>query len=188
MKIRQLAVSYLAEQDRILLRLNTAGAHEIRLWLTRRLMVGLGPLLQRLQTRLVLQRDGNPVEDEDLKRMLADFRMEQLLLDADFETPYADKPAALPLGARPLLVTDVDAELQAGGRLRLSLNEQLPGKAKPRSFAMTLEPRLALGLVRLLEQAVERANWRAPMEGQPALPEEAAEPGGDGTRRGRWLN
>ena len=48
MKIHQLSVNYLAEQDRILMRVNTAASEEMRLWLTRRLMLGLWPLLSKL--------------------------------------------------------------------------------------------------------------------------------------------
>ena len=60
MKIHQLSVNYLAEQDRILMRVNTAASEEMRLWLTRRLMLGLWPLLTKLLTKhlLKLEADG----------------------------------------------------------------------------------------------------------------------------------
>src|SRR3954471_331756 len=109
MKIHQLSVTYLAEQDRILLRVNTDAAEEMRVWLTRRLMLGLWPLLSKLLTRhlLKLEAAGNSLEtaDEDLRRMLADFRKEEFLRHADFDTPYRET-AGLPLGEEPLLVTD----------------------------------------------------------------------------------
>src|SRR4051812_10274380 len=111
MRIRQLSVTYLAEQDRILVRLNTAASEEMRLWLTRRLMLGLWPLLTRLLTAhlLKLEAAGTSLEtaDEDLRKMLADFRKEQFLQEADFDTPYQENQAVLPLGEDPLLVTDV---------------------------------------------------------------------------------
>ena len=41
MQIHQMSASYVAEQDRVLLRINTVEGEEMRLWLTRRLMAGL---------------------------------------------------------------------------------------------------------------------------------------------------
>src|SRR5438132_14300109 len=102
MKIHQLSVNYIAEQDRVLVRINTAASEEVRLWLTRRLMLGLWPLLSRLLTQhlLKLEAAGTSLDaaGEDLKKMLADFRKEEFLQEADFETPYDDNQAVLPLG------------------------------------------------------------------------------------------
>jgi hypothetical protein len=164
MKIHQLSVTYLAEQDRILVRVNTAAAEEMRLWLTRRLMLGLWPLLSKLLTKhlLKLEAAGTSLEtaDEDLKKMLADFRKEEFLKQADFDTPYQENQAQLPLGEEPLLVTDVDASPLPNGRLRLGFNERPPGVENPRSFQMEMEPKLMQGLMHLLEQALARSQWR----------------------------
>jgi hypothetical protein len=194
MRIHQVSVSYVAEQDRILARVNTASSEEMRLWLTRRLMMGLWPMLSRLLTShlLKLEAAGTSLDhaDEDLKRMLADFRKEQFLKEADFETPYKDQQAVLPLGDEPLLVTDVDAAPLGSGRLRLSFNERLPDAA-PRSFQLELEPKLMQALMHLLEQALARSQWRDYFVGAAdALEEE--HPAGDGeappARKPRYLN
>ena len=193
MKIHQLSVNYLAEQDRILVRINTAASEEVRMWLTRRLMLGLWPLLTRLATKhlLKLEAAGSSLEkaDEDLRKMLADFRKEEFLREADFDTPYKEDQTTLPLGEDPLLVTDVDvAPVQQNGRLRLSFNEKPPDSDNPRSFQMELEPRLMQGLVHLLEQALERSRWREAF-GTP-IPADDASPADDETspRKPRYLN
>ena len=164
MKIHQLSVNYVAEQDRILMRVNTAAAEEMRLWLTRRLMLGLWPLLSKLLTThlLRLEAAGTSLDtaDEGLKKMLAEFRKEEFLKQADFETPYQENQPLMPLGEEPLLITDVDASPLANGQLRLSFNERPPGEAKPRSFRMEMEPKLMQGLMHLLEQALLRSQWR----------------------------
>lgn len=193
MKIRQLSVTYLAEQDRILLRVNTAAAEEMRLWLTRRLMLGLWPLLSKLLTKhlLKLEAAGTSLETagEDLKKMLADFRKEEFLKSADFDTPYKEDQAQLPLGEEPLLVTDVDASPLPNGRLRLSFNERPPNAEKPRSFQMEMEPKLMQGLMHLLEQALARSQWRETFGAPPAAVEDGAA-GDDSTapRKPRYLN
>ena len=192
MKIHQLSVNYLPEQDRILARINTAASEEVRLWLTRRLMLGLWPLLSRLFTQhlLKLEAAGSSLQaaDEDLKKMLADFRKEQFLQEADFETPYDENQAALPLGAEPVLVTDVDASPLPSGRLRLSFNERLPGTAEPRSFHLELDPKLMQGLMHLLEQALARSQWQEPFNAPVPLEEAAPEEDQLALRKPRYLN
>lgn len=194
MKIHQLSVNYLAEQDRILVRVNTAASQEMRLWLTRRLMLGLWPLLSKLLTKhlLKLEAAGTSLDtaDEGLKKMLADFRKDEFLKDADFDTPYKEDQAQLPLGEEPLLVTDVDASPLPNGRLRLSFNERLPsGGDKPRTFQMEMEPKLMQGLMHLLEQALARSQWREAFAAAPVAIEDGA--AGDdelSPRRPRYLN
>jgi hypothetical protein len=162
MKIHQLTVAYLAHQDRILMRVNTAAAQEMRLWLTRRLMLVLWPQLTKLLTQqlLKLEAAGSSLDaaDEGLRKMLTDFRKEEFLKEADFQTPYQENPSQL-LGEEPLLVTDVDASPLPDGRLLLSFSERSAGLEKPRSFQMEMEPRLMQGLVHLLEQALTLSQW-----------------------------
>jgi hypothetical protein len=192
MKIHQLSVNYLAEQDRILVRVNTQAAEEMRLWLTRRLMLGLWPLLSKLLTKhlLKLEAAGTSLDaaDEDLKKMLADFRKEEFLRSADFETPYQETQVELPLGETPLLVTDVDAAPLPNGRLRLSFNERKPNSDKPRSFQMEMEPKLMQGLMHLLEQALARSQWREPFGAPLAVEDAAALDDVPGPRKPRYLN
>jgi hypothetical protein len=190
MQIHQLSVNYQAEQDRVLLRVNSTSGEEMRLWLTRRLMVGLWPLLTRLQTEQVLKAEaaGSALQsaDEDLRRMLADFRKEEFLQKADFDTPYQDKEN-LPLGPAPLLVTDVDATPIADGRLRLAFNERasVSGGAKPRGFQLELDPRLMQGLMHLVEQALAQSQWREPFTAAAAAEGDAAL---DANGKPRYLN
>ena len=191
MQIHQMSVTYLPEQDRILMRINTTASEEMRLWLTRRLMVGLWPLLTKMLTEhlLKLESGGAAVAgaNPELKKMLADFRKEEFLQHADFDTPYKEEQPRFPLGEEPLLVTDVDATPLAGGPLRLSFNERPPSPdKKPRNFQMEMAPKLMQGLMHLLEQALVHSQWR-----DAFVPVHAAEPGateeGDTTKR-RYLN
>ena len=194
MNIHQLSVTYQPEQDRILARVNTTAGEEMRLWLTRRLMVGLWPLLSNMMTGhlLRLEAAGTSLDaaDDEMKKMLADFRRQEFLQHADFETPYQDQQPRLPLGAEPLLVTDVDAAPLPGGRLRLSFNEGVrdPAGTEPRRFQMEMEPRLMQGLLHLLEQALGQARWGEAFG--PAVAAEAPSHADGASRpnRPRYLN
>ena len=191
MHIHQLSVTYLPEQDRILMRVNTVEGEEMRLWLTRRLMAGLWPMLTRLLTDHLLKLEGAGVlagTDESLRQMLADFRKEEFLQAADFDTPYQEGAERLPLGEEPLLVTDVDATPDPEGPLRLSFHERQPGSDKPRSFQLEMEPRVMQGVMHLLELALGQSQWREAFTAS-AVPElragddEPADP-----QRPRYLN
>lgn len=188
-----MSVSYVPEQDRILLRINTRESEEMRAWLTRRLMSGLWPLLTRLLTDhlLKLEAAGSSLEaaDASLKKMLADFRKEEFVRQADFDTPFQAAPTRMPLGEEPLLITDVDATPVAGGPLRLTFNERLPGGEKPRSFNLEMKPKLMQGLMHLLDTAVQQSRWRdafgadSPVE-EAAVEDEAVV----GVKKPRYLN
>jgi hypothetical protein len=192
MQIHQLSVNYQAEQDRLLLRVNSTSGEEMRLWLTRRLMVSLWPMLTRLQTEQLLRSEpaGAALDgtDEELRRMLTEFRKEEFLQKADFETPYQDQ-STHPLGADPLLVTDIDAAPLASGRLRLAFNERAAasGGDKPRGFQVEMDQRLMQGMMHLLEQALARAQWREPFSTPTAPAAESVEPD-FGFERPRYLN
>ena len=200
MNIHQLSVTYLPEQDRILARVNTTAGEEMRLWLTRRLMLGLWPLLSEAMTAhlLRLEAAGSTVDaaDGQMKKMLTDFRKEEFLQQADFETPYQDKEQKLPLGEEPLMVTDVDAVPLPGDRLRLSFNENLgarpePADAKPplrRRFQMEMEPRLMQGLQHLLDQALAQSGWREPFLPAAAIDDATLADGASRSARPRYLN
>lgn len=185
MQIHQMSVTYLPEQDRILMRINTTEGEETRMWLTRRLMVGLWPLLSKILTEHLLKLESAGASlagaNPELKKMLAEFRKEEFLQHADFDTPYKEGQPQLPLGEEPLLVTDVDATPLASGPLRLNFNERPPtGETQPRSFQMEMEPKLMQGLMHLLEQALLQAQWREPFV--PATQAEAAAEDGERPR------
>ena len=192
MQIHQLSISYLAEQDRVLVRVKSSSSEEIRLWLTRRLMLGLWPLLTKLLTNhlLKLEAAGRSLDgaDESLKKMLADFRKEEFLRQADFDTPFDEADAQMPFGPEPLLITDVDATPIADGQLRLSFNARLPHVEEPRTFQLDLQPALMQALMHLLEQALARAQWSEPFSSP--LPTESASlaDSHEALRRPRFLN
>ncbi len=191
MQVHQFSVNYIQEQDRILIRINTTAAEELRVWFTRRLMLPLWPNLNKAVADQ-LARDkaeqGNvqsPLAHSDdlTKRMMADFERQESLGKADFKTPYNAKPNLLPLGEDPLVVTQVSMTPMGKGSLRLGFEEKLPGQTAPRAFQVTLALQTLHGLVHLLEQALNRSGWLS--DGAPAASAPAAAPSAD---RPRYLN
>ena len=202
MNIHQLSVNYIQEHDRILVRINTTAQAELRLWFTRRLTLSMLPMVQKVVAQWVAKQETikSPLTmpaataDAQTQAMLADFKREESIQKSDFQTPYV-APNALPLGAEPLLVTEVSVTPLPSGQLQLSFNEKLPqdngqSRPNPRGFRVALEQKLVHGFVHLLQKALDTSQWAgtslAATAAEPALPGEGNL--GGGGERPKYLN
>jgi hypothetical protein len=171
--IHQLSVNYIQEHDRILVRINTTASEELRLWFTRRLTLGLKPMLGKIVAEWVAKQEAvkspaiSPTAAADMQtqQMLAEFKREESIQQSDFKTPYKP-PAALPLGPEPLLVTEISVTPLPNGQLQISFNEKLPQdngqpSPNPRGFRVALEQKLVHGFVHLLDKALQISQWSA---------------------------
>jgi hypothetical protein len=200
--IHQLSVNYIQEHDRILIRINTTDAKELRLWFTRRLTLGLQPMMQKIVAEWVAKQEAvkspltspNAAADARTQQLLAEFKREESLQHSDFKTSYKP-PNALPLGPEPLLVTEVSVTPLLSGQLQMAFNEKLPldnGEpgANPRGFRIALEQKLVHGFVHLLDKALAASQWGGSTDvtvaaSEPALPGEGNT---GGSERPRYLN
>lgn len=161
MNIHQVCVSYIHEQDRFLVRINTRSEEEVRLWFTRRLTLGLLPLLDKASSKLLASQAApvsiaSPLE-EQRQRMLDNFKQEAAAHDGDYQTPYREKVSVLPLGSEPLLVTEIKMTPLANGKLQLEILEKLAESV--RHLQITMDAQLTCGLVQLLNQGVSASQW-----------------------------
>lgn len=161
MNIHQVNVSYVNEQDRFLLRINSLGGEEFRAWFTRRLTLGLLPLLRKtaaeqLQSQIQAPHPGAPLPVQR-HQLVENFQKEAAVYNGDFQTPFKDEPGALPLGAEPLLVTELKITPLADGKLQMEMLEKLQGQM--RDLRLVMDPALTQGLLRLLSQGLKASNW-----------------------------
>jgi len=161
MNIHQVCVSYSHEHDRFLVRINTRSDEEVRLWFTRRLTLGLLPLLEKASTEQI-SRQASPLNPaapmaEQRRLLLENFQQEASSYNGDYQTPYREKLTALPLGPEPLLVTEVKMTALAGGELELNMLEKLADNT--RHLHIKLDAQLTRGLVSLLNQALNSSHW-----------------------------
>jgi hypothetical protein len=187
MNIHQLSIQYIPEQDRVLTRINTANGDEFRLWFTRRISLALSPLLNRLIAEQAAKAAAKTIvsnlRDPAAKKDVPAVERSEMLQKSDFQTPYQEKPKTLPLGAEPLLVTELSATPLDSGQIQIQFTERLqfvvaapppppegatatisatPAVAPtiaPRGFQMALEPQLATGMSHLLERAIQTSEW-----------------------------
>jgi hypothetical protein len=166
MNIHQVSVSYVQEQDRLLIRINGKEGGELRAWLTRRLALALLPILSQTtndQMKKVAAPPAPAVNLEDQRgQLLTAFQKEAALRTGDFETPYQSRqgqPSDPVLGPEPLLLTEVKVTLLDSGQLRLQLFEKMPGRTSVRNFQVVMDPQLSNGLLQLLHQSLNASQW-----------------------------
>jgi hypothetical protein len=161
MNIHQVCVSYSHEHDRFLVRINTRSDEEVRLWFTRRLTLGLLPLLEKVSAEQITNQASPPDPAaplaEQRRLQLENFKQEAACYNSDFQTPYREQPTALPLGPEPLLVTEVKITALAEGALELNMLEKLAHNT--RHLHIKLDAQLTRGLVSLLNQALNTSQW-----------------------------
>ncbi|WP_309681103.1 hypothetical protein [Polaromonas sp.] len=173
MNIHQLNVSYVQEQDRLLLRINTGAGDELRLWFTRRLTLKLLPALNSTSAtqmqRYTAQTSPAASLEAQRQSLLDSFQKEAAAYQGDFSTPYQElaKPhaqaSATRQGTEPWLISEVKLTLRPTGQLQLQLIEKLPTQTRDAQVAM--DPPLTQGLLHLLLQALKKSKW---LELQPA--------------------
>ena len=161
MNIHQVCVTYINEHDRFLVRINTQGEEEVRLWFTRRLTLGLLPLLEKASQEQ-LTRQAKPIKPTDpleaqRQHLLDNFEQEAAAYNGDYKTPYREETATLPLGTEPLLVTEIKMTPLADGDLQIVILEKLGEKT--RHLHLALDAQLTLGLVSLLNKGMNSSRW-----------------------------
>lgn len=186
-----MSVSYVREQDRILVRINTTAAEEFRIWVTQRLIKGLLPHLHTAAANLEASETPLADNSEKTKQLLSEFKKEETINKADFQTPYKAEVTKWPLGETPLLVTEVSMTPRGPGKLEISFDEKLP-EVPPRGFKISLRPQLMHGLMHLMAQAIVTSEWPInPEAGKPValVSSGGTEPeGGTDGSRPKYLN
>ncbi|MFM8755926.1 MAG: hypothetical protein ACKODU_02710 [Limnohabitans sp.] len=158
MNIHQLNVSHVERHDRLLLKLNTQTAQEFRFWLTRRLAIRLMPALEQAIGRLESTQPGVLAPDPASQKILTELKRGAFLTQADFQTPYSDQIQHLPLGEEPMIVTDVQLTVQASG-VQITLQDKGAAPNQQHNCQLNLSPSLLHGMVHLLRQAFDKAQW-----------------------------
>ncbi len=159
MTIHQLQATYVIEQDRILVRLNTHAGEELRLWLTRRMVRNLFPGILEVSADLVTSQTQFASHDGADRKALTQFRKQESLQQADFATPFKSGAEVLPIGNVPLLATTVHMTPGKDGALRIQFEENIPGLEEKRGFEVILGQDLLHGFMHLLETALQQADW-----------------------------
>ena len=176
MKLHQLKVDYNAEQDRLLMLIATSDGVELRMWLTRRFVKLLWPLLVKLAEEASprIRTQANP----EARKALLGIEHQQAVQKADFSKAYEPKPRSMPLGEEPLLLGRIQTGHDRKGQPVVALHP-----AEGQGVTLTLDSVLLHSVCRLLQAAVKKSGWDMELK----LPGSDAAPAAD-ERAGRTIN
>ena len=151
MNLQQINIEFVAEQDRLMLRLASGDRTEILLWLTRRCVKLLWPQLVKMAESVpIIAQQAAP----EARQALLDMERERALQKANFSKRYDDTARERPLGAEPLLVARMNTGRNPQGQHVLAL---APREGQGVNLAM--DDTLLHGVCKLLQDAVARAEW-----------------------------
>ena len=152
MKLRQLKIDFVAGEDRLLMQLATSEGAELRLWLTRRFVKLLWPLLVQLAEDASprIKTQANP----EARKALLSLEHEQAVSRADISKPYEADPLTMPLGAEPLLLARIQTGRDPGGLPVMALHP-----AEGQGLTLSFDSVLLHSVCRLLQAAVSKTDW-----------------------------
>ena len=168
MRLHQLKIDFEAEQDRLLMLVSTSDQVEVRLWLTRRFVKLLWPLLVKLAEE-VSPRIRTQVNPEARKALLG-LEHEQAVSRADFAKPYEAQSRATPLGESPLLLARVQTGHNRKGQPVVALHP-----AEGQGVTLTFDSVLLHSVCRLLQAAVKKSDWDIDLKLPGTEPRESTE-------------
>jgi hypothetical protein len=148
--LQQVNLSYMPEEDRLLLKVKTSDEAEYRVWLTRRYA---GLLLQIFTQQI--EREGGYQELASRKQTLDHLR------GGAFDKGYdAPSQAHFPLGENGVLGYRINVGKDEGGATNLQL---LPAQGQGVTF--TMDKSTLYMLYNLLEQALPQTEWNLHVPG-----------------------
>jgi hypothetical protein len=170
MRLHQLKIDYVAEQDRLLMLISASDAVEVRMALTRRFVKLLWPLLVKLAEEASprIRTQANP----EARKALLGLEHEQAVAKADFSKPYDGATRARPLGEDPILLARIQTGRDRKGNPVVALHP-----AEGQGVTLTLDPVLLHSVCRLLQAAVKKSDWDIDLKLPGAEAGESAERG-----------
>jgi len=150
-QLRQVNASYIPEQDRLLLKINTAGQTEFRFWITRRYLALLWQILRQMaggfgKAGLAL--------DSATRAEVASLAHQEVKKGMDVSTQYQEGNH-FPLGEEPVLLAKITTHKpDASGNRKLSL---LPEQGE--GINLNLDENLTHSLMQVLQEPAAKADW-----------------------------
>ena len=168
MKLHQLKIDFNAEHDRLLMLVSTSEGSEVRMWLTRRYVKLLWPLLvkqaEEASPRIKVQPNA------EARKALLGLEHQKAVQRADFSKPFQQATRTTPLGAEPLLLARIQTGNDPKGLPVVSLHP-----ATGQGITLTLDEVLLHSVCKLLQAAVSKSDWDMQLKLPGAEPELAEE-------------
>lgn len=157
-RLEQFNAAYDAMQDRILLRIRTSDGAEYRLWITRRYLGLLWPILMKMADGFSARK---APADPLTRSALAELAHGAAVGQADFASEYQEGNL-FPLGPEPVLLAKISLRPPAGETQTVLL---LPHQGN--GINLDLDEKLVHIIARLLQQAAVAGEWKLALDISP---------------------
>ena len=149
-KLHQFQMTFVAEQDRMLLRISTRDKAELRLWMTRRVVRLLwGALLK------MIEAGSEKISNETNRReAILQFEHQSAVEQADFKTPFQESADSYPLGEEGVLVASMQISRKPNGAYILKLSPE-----QGKGVTINLDDKLMHSFMEMLIDSSKRAKW-----------------------------
>lgn len=155
MKIRQINVTYIPLEDRILLRINTDDNAELRFWLTRAVVIQLLTGLTRTEC---LMNDPKIVNNPQVAEAIRLFEQETTAAKVEFTANFSASAVSYPMGEVPQLVTKLSIRNEtdhAATVFELANNQ---------TITINFDPQMLSSFYKLLCDIVKISGWNLPQQ------------------------
>ena len=151
-QLRQLNVSYVATEDRLLLKISTSDDQEYRAWCTRRYA---RLLLDRLETLFEKEvGEAQQVVPETARKEVAELKHSSAVSEQAFQKPYEAEPASYPLGEDGLVLTRFSYREQGNDVVAVTLSGE-----EGKGLTLNMDNRLRHHFYEILARGCQRAQW-----------------------------
>ncbi len=164
-QLRQMQITFVPVQDRLLFRLNTQGrpSAEFRFWFTRRyvrlLWDSLIKMLKKMQPLEVESSQSPPAQEAVKAAQAATLAVEhkEVIAQADFKTAY-EESQVFPLGPDPILAVKVAIKEGPMNNQVLCIHPE-----EGQGLEMALNKQLLHSFCQLLVQGSQKGAWELPL-------------------------
>ena len=150
--ISQMQMVYVAEEDRILFRVNSLDKREFRFWITRRYAM---LLVKVLRDHKETDPDVSTQATPEAKQAVQSFKQEKAIGEATFDQQFKEIGNEFPLGQSVQLAYKLSYSIKGDGNLYLSVQ---PKKGQGINFV--LNQGINITMTQLLLTASRKANWK----------------------------
>lgn len=150
-RLKQLNVSYVDVEDRLMLKVSTTDDKEYRAWCTRRFT---RILMDRLEAMFETEVDEQQVVPQETRKEVAQIRHDSAVEQKAFEQPYEAEPMEYPLGEEGVLLTTLRYNRLESGSVSINLSDN-DGKG----LSLNMDGKLQHQLYELFQRATRRAGW-----------------------------
>jgi hypothetical protein len=150
-QLRQLNVSYVEVEDRLLLKMSTSDDQEYRAWCTRRYT---RLLLERLEVLFETEVSEEKTLPSEARKDMARIQHSSSVSEDAFTQSYEAEPVSYPLGEEGVLLTRISYKRSERGVLMLSLSGE-----GGTGLTLNMNSKLQHHLYEIFDRASRRAGW-----------------------------